>query len=351
MTGPKLTNRRTVLKTTGATVLGGGVLTGTANAVRAAPPGEARGRRSTLEIVATHDHVSGEHLFELDTGEVPAGWTTIEFENPTEHAHFVYLGKLPQQAIEDAAEKEMDLLDFYVETVTRPFQFFMDTLVPGKEPDPADLSDVYPDLFPPWFGDVLPSGGPGLTAGHAVSTTTVDLDPGKYIAECYVKNDDNDFHSYLGMIDLLTVTGAPSGVPEPEATLDLSLSTAGIDVDSTVRPGRHVVAVEFEEQTVYSNLIGHDVHLIRLDDETDLQAVNEWMNWADPNQLISDGTEPGRFLGGVQDISTGDLPETAYYHVTLKPGDYAWVAEIPDPASKNMLQAFTVPFGRDTGKS
>lgn len=350
MSTPTTPNRRSVLKTIGATAIGGSVLSSMASPVGAVP-GKARGRRSIVEITARHDHSSDEHSFDFDTIEVPAGWTTFDFDNPTGHAHFVYLAKLPQQAIDDAAAEGMGLLEFYVDTVTGPFQWFMDSVfVPGKDPDPDDLSDVYSTLFPPWFGDLVPRGGPGLTSGGTASRTTVDLAAGEYIAECYVKDDNNDFHSYNGMIEILTVTGDTSGVSEPDSTLDLTISTSGINVDAEVRPGQHVVGIEFENQGAYANLVGHDVNLIRLDEDTDLTAVNDWMNWADVTGLVSDDSEPGRFMGGCQDLF-GTLPEMAYFHVNLTPGDYAWVAEIPDPKSKNMLQSFTVPHGQSTGRS
>jgi len=32
----------------------------------------------------------------------------------------------------------------------------------------------------------------------------------------------------------------------------------------------------------------------------------------------------------------------AYFTVDLSPGNYAWVAEVPDPQGKGMLETFTV---------
>jgi len=351
MNGTEVTDRRTVLQTTAAAAVGGSAIVGTANARGARPPGNGGGRRSVVEIVARHDHETDEHRLELDTGEVPSGWTTFEFDDPTEHVHFVYSNKAPQQAIEDAEAEGMDLLDFWIEAVTRPFQYFMDaTFVPDKEPDPDDNTDIYESLFPPWFGDVTYYGGPGLTSGGHSSRSTVDLVPGEYILECYVKNGDNDFHSYLGMIDSLTVTRAEADASEPESTLDLALNNDGIEVEGSVRPGRHTVAVDFEEQQAYPNLVGHDVPLVRFDESTSAEEVNGWMNWAGPSQLIADGNEPGTFLGGVQDVWTGNPSRTGYFDVVLKPGDYARVAEVPDPRGKGLLQEFSVPAGRKKGR-
>lgn len=324
----------------GGSVVGSAAVPGSASAA----PGRARGRRNELEIVASHDHETNQHLFELSTDEIASGWTTLELENRTEHTHFVYSSKIPQPAIDDAEAEEMDLLEFWIETVTKPFQYFLDaTFVPGKNPDGADNTDIYDTLFPPWFGDIEWYGGPGLTAGHRSSKATIRLDPGEYILECYVKDHVNDFHSYHGMIDLLSVTDDESDASEPRSTFDLRLSTDGIEVDTDVRPGQHVVGVLIEDQQVYANLVLHDAHLIRFDGSTDAAAVNGWMNWTDPTQLISDGTEPQTFVGGLMDIGPAGLPRTGYVHVNLKPGDYAWVAEVPSPDDKGFLTEFSVP--------
>ncbi|WP_137285569.1 hypothetical protein [Halorussus salinisoli] len=188
-----------------------------------------------------------------------------------------------------------------------------------------------------------------------------------------MKDEDRELHSYNGMVDQFTVTDERNGV-EPEATIELSLSSVDtsddeesrgrIDVDEDVRGGQHTVAVHFEDSQVYPTGVGHDVHLICLDETTSIDDVNGWMDWRDPNKLVSDGTEPGTFLGGVQNISTPELmgrtdsdgqgddggdgnggePVTAYVHVDLNPGAYAWVSEVPRPTDKGLLKPFIVPF-------
>lgn len=354
MSDPPDVNRRTALKTITATLFGGAALAGTGPAARGAPA------RSVVSVTATHGHDhghgghDGEHGFEFSTTETTPGWTTFEFDNATEHTHFGYLSKVPPAAIDAAEAADEPLLDFYVEHVTRPFQWFMDTIDPERTPDEADLSDRYTDLsrdppqvFPPWFQRVLPAGGPGLTSGTTRSVTTVDLAPGEYVFECYVKDADGAFHSYDGMIEHLTVAGNRSGSP-PRSTLEVTVSTDGIDGPDDVGRGPHTVAVEFADQTVYDHLLGHDVHLIRFDDGTTPADLNGWTNWMDPAGLVSDGSEPGTFLGGVETILTpglldGSATETGYFDVTLGPGEYAWVAEVPDPAAKGLLSRFRVP--------
>lgn len=359
--------RRTVLKQFTTALVGGTALTGTTagaatevdtSVTRNTTGNHGNGNWNGLKIEAVHDHETDDHGFELSTDEVAAGWTSIEFDNTTDHTHFAYLAKLPPAAIDDAGER--DLLDFYVEHVTRPFQYFMDTQVDGKEPDPNDLSDRYTTeeaIFPPWFQRVLPSGGVGLTSGETRAVSTMHLDPGEYIVECYVKNEDEDFHSYHGMIDHFTVTGEGAGAPDPGplTTVGVSLSVDGIDAPDAVRPGQHTVAVTVQNQQIYSNLIGHNVHLIHLDGDTTVNDVNGWMNWMAPGQLVSDESAPGQFVGGVQTILTpglleGTERETAYAHVTLRPGTYAWVSEVPSPQDKGFLQEFTVAESADGGE-
>lgn len=346
MTLDHRSHRRTVLKTIGAGLVGGMAMSGTATASE---------HENVVRVRGFHDHDIDEHYFEVSTSEFPSGWTTLEFDNRTNHPHILYLGKVPEAAIDGAADDGVGLLEYYYEHITRPFQWFMDSLVPGKEPDAADLSDKYTTdeaIFPPWFENVLPSGGTGLTSGGRTSRTTLNLAPGQYIMECYVKDSSEEFHSYNGMLELLTVTDEESPMAEPEPTIDLSLSSNGISMTGDrlrVTPGSHTVRVTVEDQQVYSHLLGHDLHLIDFNWRTGIKHVNDWMNWMAPGQLVGDGSEPGTFRGGVQTILTPELlagngSETAYFHVDLEPGFHAWLSEVPNPADIGMLEWFYVPY-------
>jgi hypothetical protein len=196
--------------------------------------------------------------------------------------------------------------------------------------------------LPDWFGDVAQFCGPGLTAPGRTVETTVYLEPGTYVMECYVKDDAEQFHSYLGMIEQFTVRETVSAAREPEADLRVTLSsTEGIRVDGDLVPGTHTVAVHFEDQTTYEHMVGHDVHLVRLNG-TDVETVARWMNWMVPGALVAPA--PATFLGGAQTMTAGS---TAYVTVDLEPGDYAWVSEVP--ADHQMWQTFTV-LGSDPDK-
>ena len=68
------------------------------------------------------------------------------------------------------------------------------------------------------------------------------------------------------------------------------------------------------------------------------------------------GSEPVTFLGGADTILTpglldGTATATSYVHLDLTPGEYAWVAEVPDPSAKSLLETFSVPGrGRGSGR-
>ena len=312
---------------------------------------------NVVEIIAKHE--GDDYIFELSETEIPSGWTTFRLKNESHSTHFAYLPRIPQGAIDGAAEDGAELLDYWVEHITNPFQFFMDVMLPGKEPRGSDLSDKYTgdveegEIFPPWFGALSSHGGPGFTAGMTTSETTIYLEEGEYIVECYVKNAEGDFHSYLGMIEHLTVSDENgSGEQEPPAyTSEVTVSTNGIDFDRHISAGEHTFKVTFEDQTLYDHLIGHDVHLIRMDTGTSVEEVGKWMSWMDPDGLVSSSSAnslgPATFLGGVQTMTAGS---SGYFHVELEPGRYAWVSEIPDPHSNQMLEVFNVPKGEGIGR-
>ena len=260
---------------------------------------------------------------------IPSGWTTFRLKNASEMLHFAVLEHLPESIGVDEQQGE----------VAPVFQKGMDLLNAGK---PDSASAVFGTL-PRWFGDIVFMSGPGLIAPGQTAQTTVRLEPGTYLLECYVKTN-GVFHSYNpspevnGMIHELTVTEEPSGAPAPTPTLEMTLSsTRGIEINEDVAPGRHTVAVHFDDQTPHEHFLGHDVHLVRLKDDTVVDDLATWMDWTQPGGLESPA--PATFLGGTHEMPAG---ETAYFTVELTPGQYAWIAEVPKPAEKGMLKTFTV---------
>lgn len=261
---------------------------------------------------------------------VASGWVTFHLRNESDLIHFALVSRLPEGfGIEE-----------HQEVLARIFQEGMDLLNAGE----ADAAMEKFGTLPEWFSDVVFLGGPGFISAGRTAQATVYLEPGTYVIECYVKTNGM-FHSYnpspdsYGMAHELTVTEDSAAAPEPDGTIRITLSSEdGIEVEGDVSPGEHTVAVHFSDQQVHENFVGHDVHLVRLREDTDLDRLGTWMDWMQPTGLETPA--PAEFLGGTHEIPAG---KTAYFTVRLEPGRYAWIAEVTNPADKGMLTTFSVP--------
>ena len=166
--------------------------------------------------------------------------------------------------------------------------------------------------------------------------TAAHLEPGNYRVECYVKTD-GVWHTDSMLVDL-TVTEERSGAPEPDADFEVTVTNDGLGIDGEVEAGERTFAVEFAEQRLHGNALWHDVHVARVDDDTDLDELAAWMNWANPEGL--EDPAPAVFIGGALMMPEGS---TAYVTVDLEPGECAFIAEVDDPQDKDMLETVTVP--------
>jgi hypothetical protein len=289
----------------------------------ACAPGERRGETPGVFTI-----VARGLTFEAPE-EIASGWTTFRFRNESEMVHFALIERLPEGITVENQQKE----------VAPVFQAGLDLLVAGE----VDAALTEFGKLPEWYGQVVFSGGPGLTAPGRVSETTVYLEPGTYLLECYVKTA-GIFHSYnptppaYGMVHQFTVTEQVSTLPEPNASMTVTLSSErGIEVSGTPAAGRQTVAVYFEDQKAHENFVGHDLHLAQLNFATDLGALGMWMDWSQSNGLQTPA--PVSFLGGAEEMPAGS---TAYFTVDFTPGQYAWVSEVTSPGEKGMLVEFAV---------
>lgn len=264
--------------------------------------------------------------------EIPSGWTTFRFRNESPMIHFVLVEKLPDGQGVESQQAE----------VAPVFQDGMDLLGSGE----VDAALQRFGQLPAWSGEIAFLGGPGLTSPGRSSQATVFLEPGTYLLECYVKTN-GVFHSYNadpsvnGMVYEFRVTDEISETLEPTATLQIEISTAnGIEVTGDPIPGEQTVAVRFVDQTVHENFVGHDIHLVRLTDDLDLEQLEGWMDWTQPGGLQTPA--PALFLGGINEMPAGT---TGYFTVELEPGDYAWISEVPGSMEKGMLRLFSIPSG------
>ena len=260
----------------------------------------------------------------LDT--IQSGWNTFVYDNNSTETHFILFDKYPESKTIENAEIEIGPV----------FQKGMDLSNEGK----AEEGFAVFGKLPEWFSQVVYCGGSGLVSANHSSITTLNLDPGYYVMECYVKNASGVFHNVLGMSKALVVAQGNSGMNPPTATVNITISSAdGIIYDKPIKPGEQVISVYFEDQKVHENFVGHDVNLVKLDSNADIGFLEKWMNWADPKGLINPSPEGVTFMGGVNDCPAG---KTGYFKVDFKPGQYAFISEVPNSLSKNMFKTFEV---------
>lgn len=182
-----------------------------------------------LEVTSRHDHDANEHIFELSEKTISAGWTTIKFNNASHSDHFVLIYKVPDQALLAAKSADETVLQHWYKGVTVPFQEEFNPYITGE----ISYGDFVNNLIgtisttAPWFLNpgATTMGGPGITSAGQISITTVDLEPGKYVVECYLKDENQEFHSYNGMLEILEVKDTDNrDEVEPKATMNVSIT-------------------------------------------------------------------------------------------------------------------------------
>jgi hypothetical protein len=260
----------------------------------------------------------------IDT--ILSGWNTFKYINKSTQAHFFLLDKYP----------EGKRLKNTIEEVWPPFDNGMELIMQGKMDEAMSEFGKLPE----WFGQIVFSGGSGLISPKQTSITTVKLEPGLYIMECYVKMANGKFHTSMGMAKELFVLEKDSGNSPPIADVDLTISsTEGINYDHEITRGDYIFSVYYKDQIVHENFVGHDVNLVKLDDNTNLKKLEAWMNWATPTGLMDPIPEGVIFLGGTNDAPAGS---TLYFKASIESGNYAFISEVPHTSKKEMLKTFTV---------
>lgn len=264
--------------------------------------------------------IARDFSFEVNN-EIPSGWTTFQFKNMGHAEHFFLLNLLP------------DTISFqtYQNQVTKPFDVVFDSLKAGKS-KPEAISMLI-EMIPSWyFTSVKQMGGAGIISSGKTTEITLNLVPGNYAMECYIK-EKGVFHTALGMIRAITVTEEVSNLVPPVADLSINLTNFQINTEGTVKPGKNIVAVNFKEHPEVG--LGNDVHLIKLNDNIEMDSVINWLDWMNIKGLESPA--PVEFLGGTQEMPVG---YTSYFTVNLEKGNYAWVSE-PN-AAQGMVKKFAL---------
>ncbi len=252
--------------------------------------------------------------------ELRSGWTTFRMSNEGEQPHFMLLYRLPEGVT----------FGDYTEQLSRPFQEQYDRYTSG-ELSQGEMLEQIGNILPEWFDLLEGMGGVGLTSPGRTSQATMLLEPGYYVMECYVVSPEGQFHGTLGMLRPLIVNTESTGLEEPTADIQITLSNYTMSVEGETTAGEHTIAVHATENA--EGLIGHDTHLARLEPDTSLEDLVEWMNWIDAMRP----PVPAEFLGGAEHLGAG---RTSYFTVSLEPGRYAWISE--GFATSGMVQEFVV---------
>jgi hypothetical protein len=262
--------------------------------------------------------------------EIRSGWTTFKFVNASSMIHFALIDVPP-----DGITTEI-----FSNAVAQPFQNAMDGMNAGDE---AAVSAAFAS-FPEWIGDLGRHGGPGLLSPGRTGQTTVYMKPGHYLLECYVKSN-GVFHTTspgdgkVGMILDLIVTDRQTKAPEPAANATLAIRNSGFEIVSgQLKPGTNTIRVDFVEQQALPSFVGNDVHLMKVEGEESIPRADAWLDWRAKEGL--EDPSPVTFLGGINDMSAGSH---GYFTVDLQPGEYAFIAEIPKPATSGFALRFTMP--------
>jgi hypothetical protein len=257
---------------------------------------------SVVEIIAEDYALSA-------PDEIPSGWTTFRFRNEGQEPHFVLVSRLPEGIT----------IDDYQTDLSAEFVRAWHAVRDGELDEEAAMARLFGAL-PEWFPGLEFLGGPGLTGPGLVSETTLNLEPGNYVLECYVKTAEGEFHYTEGMIRPIRITETRSAAAPPAADMRITLSNFEMDIQGDLTPGRHVVEVHIAENPEQG--FGHNLHVARMSPETQVSDVVQWMNAFDVTGLSSPG--PTTFIGGAQIMPAG---HTAYVTLDLEPGTYLFVSE------------------------
>ena len=224
-----------------------------------------------------------------------------------------------------------------VTVITHDFSFELPDVLPaglttfrlrnkGREPhhlmlyrlDPGrTLAEVLRALraggaHPAWMHAV---GGPNAAPHGGVSTGTVRLTPGKYVAFCHVKSPDQRFHFAKGMMKSLTVTPVHAPMaPLPAADLTVTLREYDFDFSRPLTRGWHRIAVHNAGKQ------RHELILSRLTPGRTARDFIAWMN-------TQRGRPPVTAAGGATDLSAGG---TMVIDVLLQSGAYSLVCRVRD---------------------
>ncbi|MBZ9728384.1 hypothetical protein LB467_01680 [Salegentibacter sp. JZCK2] len=277
----------------------------------------ANGESEVVVITAT------DYAFEAPD-EIESGWRNIRFSNEGEDPHLILFSRLP----------EGKTVDDYLTEAGPPFNKAWYQLRDGKI-TPQEITGILGKTVPEWFWGVERMGGAGLVMRGGVAETTINLPPGNYAMECYIKTEDGEIHFMEGMARPIRVLDKNSGGTAPKADLLIKVSNTELEVHGDLTAGKRVVEVQITEKP--DKGLGHDVHVARLGAGANLQEVVQWMNWYSPNGMREPTPDHATFIGGMHFLP---LNSPGYFTIDLSPGRYLFVSGAA--ADKGIFQEIRV---------
>tara|TARA_E500000318_G_scaffold42029_1_gene40254 strand:+ start:563 stop:1474 length:912 start_codon:yes stop_codon:yes gene_type:complete len=255
-----------------------------------------------------------------------SGWNTLIYENKSPEVHFVMMDLYPEGITIENTKAEL----------LPPFDDGMRLIMENK----MDSAMVAFGNIPKWFQQVKFLGGTGLVSPQHTAKSTVYLEPGRYIMECYVKMFNGEWHTSHGMLKEIIVTNQTTELtpPAPSAIIDIS-STDGLILKDSIISGNQIFQTNFIDQKVYENFVGHDINLVRYDNTASLDSLIQWMNWMNPKGLITPAPEGFTFLGGMNNLPA---ESKGFFEADLVPGNYVLISEVPTADEKNLMYTFSV---------
>ena len=166
---------------------------------------------------------------------------------------------------------------------------------------------------PPAWAEFV--GGPNSPTPNAgVSTVTVNLTPGNYLALCVIPSPDGKPHVVKGMSKSLAVIsdGNPAGMP---ATVDsVALTDYDFVFSRPLTAGQHLLTV------TNTATQPHEIFIAKLNDGASVDDLIAWTG-------TMAGPPPGMAVGGTVGLSMG---MSNVVHLDLTPGNYALICFVPD---------------------
>jgi hypothetical protein len=255
-----------------------------------------------------------------------SGWNTFTYENKSTEVHFLLMDLYP--AGKTIADTKSDILP--------PFDEGMKLIMEG---DMESAGAAFGKL-PEWFQQVQFRGGTGLISPNHTAKSTIYLEPGTYIMECYVKMFNGEWHTSHGMLKEIIVSGDSTIHEPPKSTISLDISsTDGIILKDSITAGKQIFKTNFLDQTVYEHFLGHDINLVRYENNARMDSLIQWMNWMNPRGLRSPAPEGFTFLGGMNNLPEGSH---GFFEVDLTPGNYILISEVPEADKKKLMHSFLV---------